>query len=249
MGTRLEIPSIEYIAAANQTEFAIPFDFIDRAGEEITVLLDNAEADEGNWDIVGLPENAAIKVSYIIRFTQGLPANTKVEIYRSTEIDQQLNYVPGVALSAKQVLDSVDKLTRICQELALSAEDAIAFISGHSFFWGLTAVRADNTNDDAAIQLLALAALAASNNQRSGHLDRGVLLDYQAPAAAGFYFPWIAVKQIDNSERLTIFSGGFYEDWSQSAAVLKNEVNYIVYYDTVALIGNEDKQVILKRYE
>jgi len=119
MSVRNENPSISYRAAQNQIEFAIPFDYKARSGESIQVKVNDKLASSSAYNVVGLPEAAQIKASYIIRFLVGhYPAtNDKITISRSTQVDQQVDYVEGFDFSDKDTIESLDKLTRIIQEI------------------------------------------------------------------------------------------------------------------------------------
>ena len=146
---------IRYFSQANQRDFLIDFNYDQRVDEKLVVTLDGIPTNE--YVVVGIPEGSADPTSYCVRLDKVPKLNCVVKIARITERNQDLNYSPGLEISNKNIIEGLNKVTRITQENLPASElarnlDSVARSTNltayrHYYYGATTPANADNLQE------------------------------------------------------------------------------------------------------
>ena len=243
---------VEYRSQGLDNEqFNITFDY--RTGVSSLVVKVNDEVfPAANWNLLQRQNG-----SYYIEIQTGhtLDADDKVEIFRSTTIDQDITYVQGSQVEDKHIVEALDKTTLILQEMLLNVGGGTGEIEipTVSFWYGLTGVQANALAPNVATSgPLAQAAFQVEANRtlknNNDLIISPALVSYEAPAANGFYYAWVAVP---NTWTNVFFFEGFRSTqlWKEYAQTVElNAVTWAIYVRIVPMVENQTVHLKIERY-
>ena len=191
----------------------------------------------------------------------GLTADTELiisHIIPPNLLDQSSGTVLSSDLETE--VNTLKALVRTLQQTQATNTSKIATLEAQSqadtmttLLWGYGAVQAqasDNANNANSQANTAFATPANRNSQSASNLSEGALVSYAAPAATGYYHPWLAIE-ISKLQTLRIENDVSDETdlWSRAtASVTVNNKAYVLYARSVPLAQTETLTVVVKSY-
>lgn len=112
-------PRKQYYAAANQTDFTIPFRFFENVDIKVYIEQNTSPEDDSTYTITGAGTNADGTLS----FNDGLDEDTLVTIARESTVDRLVNFMNSGDWTAQNVNDQFNRQVTFIQEIYLKAID------------------------------------------------------------------------------------------------------------------------------
>ena len=173
-----------------------------------------------------------------------------------------LDQSSGTVLSSdlETEVNTLKALVRTLQQTQATNTSKIATLEAQSqadtmttLLWGYGAVQAqasDNANNANSQANTAFATPANRNQQSANNLAEGALVSYAAPAATGYYHPWLAIE-ISKLQTLRIENDVSDETdlWSRAtASVTVNNKAYVLYARSVPLEQTETLRIVVQSF-
>ena len=246
-----ELSYVEGLIASGATT-TIPINFFfDRQVSELVVYVAGGVLTSADWSYHASPDRVIIQNgANNSKYAEGL----SVRVQRQTGIEQAIQYVEGVEVQSKNVVSELDRLALILQEQKdTGGRGVLPQLVNLWYGWTDKASLAEVRGGGIDIADRAVSAFNTPadrmEKQRSGVFGYPILIQMEAPAVNGFYYPWIALPNSwDN-----VF---FFENWRHSdiwvdsrRTVDLNNIRWKVWYKRVPSIQSGKVTVEVRRYE